>query len=348
MLELQRRDPDLLRIELFEDLLRLVRAVVVPDARVIASDDEVSAAVVAPHDRVENGLARPRVAHRCRKHGEQYAIRGVVALQQDLVAADADVGRNVVGLRLAHDRVNQQPVGHLERALGQVFVGAVDRVSRLKRDDGIPASLLEDCARALGIEVVLRKLGLRQLDHRDRSTHPHLALGVERGDSGVHLVVGLEDRARLLVAVHGVAVAHLEQRERLTAPSDQRDLLALLQPVGELALRAEGDGDRPGHAARQVHVRRHALALRLGHEAAQRAEAAVGEKLEVRLLARAQRDLPQARRLLAQAGPLLLRSAQVYEVSTSVGGDGHALSFYCIPVCGPDLTRPEGCSVRCA
>ncbi len=39
---------------------------------------------------------------------------------------------HVVGLRLACDRVQEQAVHHLERGLLDVFVGAVDGVSRLE------------------------------------------------------------------------------------------------------------------------------------------------------------------------------------------------------------------------
>ena len=53
-----------------EDELRVVRAVIIADARVISPDDEVRAAVILPDDRVEDRLARPGVAHRRGHHGE--------------------------------------------------------------------------------------------------------------------------------------------------------------------------------------------------------------------------------------------------------------------------------------
>ena len=65
VLEVQRRDPELARLELLEDLLRVVGAVVVADAGVVATDDEVRAAVVLAADRVPDGLlAGPRTASR--------------------------------------------------------------------------------------------------------------------------------------------------------------------------------------------------------------------------------------------------------------------------------------------
>ena len=46
-----------------EDLLRVVGAVVVADAGVVAADDEVRGAVVAADDRVQDRLAGPGVVH---------------------------------------------------------------------------------------------------------------------------------------------------------------------------------------------------------------------------------------------------------------------------------------------
>ena len=65
----------------------------------------------------------------------------VVAVDEHAVALDARRGRNVVRLRLADERMDQQPVDGLERDLGQVLVRAVDRVARLEADDALPAAL---------------------------------------------------------------------------------------------------------------------------------------------------------------------------------------------------------------
>src|SRR5436190_17597307 len=62
VLEEHRLDVELVRLELVEDELRVVRAVVVADAGVITADDEVGAAVVLAADRVPDRLARARIA----------------------------------------------------------------------------------------------------------------------------------------------------------------------------------------------------------------------------------------------------------------------------------------------
>ena len=143
VLEEHRLDVELVRLELVEDQLRVVRAVVVADARVVAADDEVRAAVVLAADRVPDRLARARVAHRGRERGDEHAVGRVVAVDEHAVALDARRGRHVVRLRVADERVDQQPVDGLERDLRQVLVRSVDRVARLEADDALPAALGE-------------------------------------------------------------------------------------------------------------------------------------------------------------------------------------------------------------
>src|SRR6476659_6030750 len=63
VLEEQRLDPELADVDVVEDPLRVVGAVVIAHAGVVAADDEVGTAVVAADDRVEHRLARPRVVH---------------------------------------------------------------------------------------------------------------------------------------------------------------------------------------------------------------------------------------------------------------------------------------------
>ena len=52
--------------------------------------------------------------------------------------------------------MDQQPVHGLERALGQVLVGTVDRVAGLEPDDPLPPALGEERA---GVARVLVQLG---------------------------------------------------------------------------------------------------------------------------------------------------------------------------------------------
>src|SRR5204863_7804396 len=120
VLEEHRLDPELVRLELIEDALRVVRAVVVADARVVTADDEVRAAEVLAADRVPDRLARAGVAHRGREGRDDDAVFRIVLLDEDAVALDSSRGGDVVGLRLAHERVDEEAVDGLEPDLRKV------------------------------------------------------------------------------------------------------------------------------------------------------------------------------------------------------------------------------------
>src|SRR5215210_81361 len=139
VLEEQRLDAELVDVDFVEDLLRVIGPVVVADAGVVPADDEVGAAVVAACDRVQDGLPRPGVVHLGGEDSEDDPVLRVVVLHQDLVAAHPHVGGDVAGLGLADQRVDEEAVGDLEGALGQVLVRSVDRVAGLEGDDALPA-----------------------------------------------------------------------------------------------------------------------------------------------------------------------------------------------------------------
>ena len=155
VLEEQRRDPELVDVDVVEDPLRVVGAVVVTDARVVTADDEVRAAVVAADDRVQHRLTRAGVVHLARVDAEHHVIGVVVVVHQDLVAAHPHVSGDVALLGLADQRVDVQPVADLERGLGEVLVRPVDRVAGLEGDDPLPAAVGERLLRLGGRLVAL-------------------------------------------------------------------------------------------------------------------------------------------------------------------------------------------------
>ena len=147
-LELQRRDTQLFEGEAVEDLLGLVAAVELPDAGMVAANDEASDAVVLPDEGVEERFPRPRVAHGRRECREERAAGRIVLVDEDLVGAEPDCGRHVVVLGLADEGVDDQAVGELEGQLGQVLVGAVDRIAGLEACDVAPAADPAICSRS--------------------------------------------------------------------------------------------------------------------------------------------------------------------------------------------------------
>ena len=207
MLEEQRRDPEVGRVELVEDSLRVVGAVVVSDTRMVAPDDEVRAAVVLARHRVEDRLARPGVPHRRRKDAEHDAIFRIVVVDEHLIALHARRRRDVVALGLADERVQQQAVADLERRLLDVFVRAMNRIPRLESDDPAPSTLGEERARRCRIAPEFRKrLVGRTPQHSDWSGHEHVALFVQARYARVRRIFG---------PIHAVRLAPFVVRERL-------------------------------------------------------------------------------------------------------------------------------------
>src|ERR671916_2476805 len=201
-------------LELVEDVLGVVVPVeglaagILARARVVAADDEVGAAVVLATDRVEDRLAGAAVAHRRREDAEESAVLRVVLVEDHLVGAHPDVRGDVLGAGLADQRVEEQAVHDLQRALLDVLVGAVDGVARLEADDALPALLGKDLAQlARGVVVLGERLRVGVVDEEgDLAPDQGVLLAVDGGDAGVLFVRRAEDLAGLPLLVVGELV----------------------------------------------------------------------------------------------------------------------------------------------
>src|SRR5215210_6605968 len=206
--------PDLAFLELVEDVLGVVIAVerlavrVLARAGVVASYDEVRAAVVLAADRVEDRLTWSAVAHRRREDGEHRAVLGVVTVQDRLVGAHPDVGGDVCGAGLADERVQEQPIDYLECALLDVLVRAVYGVTGLETDDALPAFLREDLAQTARLVVVGRERLRVRVVHEQRylAAEKDVLLAVDGGDAGMLGVGSTEDLSGLVLLLVGIAV----------------------------------------------------------------------------------------------------------------------------------------------
>src|SRR4030095_14127109 len=75
VIEKQWRNTQLLRFEFVENVMRIIRAVVVPHSRMIAAHNEMRAAVVLANQRMKDRFARTGVAH-CGGDGCKNSARG--------------------------------------------------------------------------------------------------------------------------------------------------------------------------------------------------------------------------------------------------------------------------------
>ena len=134
--------------DLAEDLLRVERAVVVADAGVVTADDQVRAAVVLAEHGVQQGLARPGVAHLHRVAALDDALLAEVIVDQRVDGLHADVSAGMSpGFSLPTQLVDVHAVAHLDGHPGQVGVRVVHRVAQLQGRDRAPVALLELLAR---------------------------------------------------------------------------------------------------------------------------------------------------------------------------------------------------------
>src|SRR5690348_7965017 len=80
--DLERPDRERVLRNLLEYPMRVERAVITCDARVIATDDQIGAAVVLTEQRVQQRLARPGVAHVERITGLQHGAGAEITIDQ--------------------------------------------------------------------------------------------------------------------------------------------------------------------------------------------------------------------------------------------------------------------------
>ena len=116
----------------------------------VATDDEMGAAVVGANEPVPHGLARPAHAHRQieQRHGRG---RGWVLIEHRLIATHA--GEVIYVSRFGHADhwVNEQiGLGLFRGTKGQLLMGAVERVAGLKGHHAAPTHFAKIGAQLVG------------------------------------------------------------------------------------------------------------------------------------------------------------------------------------------------------
>ena len=127
--------------------------------------------------------------------------------------------------------MDQEPVAHLQSALGQVLVSAVDGVARLEGDDGRPAPLAEGVAGGGGRQAVLGELLARLVLGRDSDDldwpgHEPLALLGDVLDAGMLPVLGSVDAGHLQLLVVRVDLLDVDHGQERPVGMLQRGALA--------------------------------------------------------------------------------------------------------------------------
>src|SRR5579884_3186213 len=105
VLEFERCDPNLARLECVEQPLSVVGSIIRTDARVIAAHDEMRAAEVLANECVEDGFSGTGVTHRGLQRAEDDALRRIIIFEQHAITAQTHLRRYVVRLRLTDERM---------------------------------------------------------------------------------------------------------------------------------------------------------------------------------------------------------------------------------------------------
>ena len=228
---------------------------------VVASDDEVGAAVVPAHDRVPEGLARPGHAHREIEQAQDHRPMRETP-QHPPVAAHPGVAVDIAGRGLSHDRMEEKV--RLARAhglAGELDMGAVQRVAGLERDDTPPAELAEAFAqrgRAVAQRAVIVVGNRTEAEHAPARIDRMRAVQ-QVGHAGVGVVDGAVDRTGLLDLLGPPRLPDLHDGDRHAFAVAKRDRLSGPERGGEGLAHVERHRDRPQRARGQAHGAQHAL-----------------------------------------------------------------------------------------
>ncbi len=156
-------------------------------------------------------------------------------------------------------------------------------------------------------------------EHPQRTAEEHLVLGVDGGHAGVGGLGRAVAEARLFLFVVRISLPHLHDGEGRPRLVQQRQTLAL-DRARQLRGRGQRDRQRPGEAARQVHVAHYCRVGRAVHESAMGAKGADRDHLEVGQGPDAKGKLCKALGLLCQCTGLVSAGEAVHEFA-AVGWD---------------------------
>ena len=167
MLKLKNLDADFFRAKFIKRFLSVVTSIIGFPVRpvapcVIASHNEMRAAIIFPTNGVPHRFPRARIPHRCRKHAQEHMVCGVILFNQHLVTIPPDTRRHIVAFGFSHEGVNHKSVHRFQSAFGQVFMCAVDWISGLKRRHRLPPFFLKIGARLNGVTPPVQKILMRR------------------------------------------------------------------------------------------------------------------------------------------------------------------------------------------
>ncbi len=281
----QRLGPEAPCRQRIENMMRVERAVIIAHAGMIAPDDQVRAAEVLAQQRVQQRLARARVAHLdgiARLHDR--AVHEIV-LDERIDRPDPGRRRDIARFQRPQHLVNQYAIADLDGDLGQVLVAAVHRVARLESRHRGPAFLQEQRPR-LRRSMVEPGVGLREVSFRQRAQRPaeiDRSLRHDFFDTGVCGMCRAIHMLAFELPVDAVLLLDGQNREQLLALAvNERDVLTNTDAVAEVLPTGQGNRYRPEQPVCECHVLAARAPVCLTHKAIERRISAHAEHAQVR------------------------------------------------------------------
>jgi len=150
--------------DVIENTLCIKWTIVVANAGMVATNNQVSRSHVLAEYRMQNRFTRTGVQHVKTVTGHHYAVLREVHVDHLADAGIADGSRNIAGFELAEQHVNGDTIGvqALHGHAAQFFVRQMHWIPRLEGNDLFPAARRDvianfdcclECARKLRFEV---------------------------------------------------------------------------------------------------------------------------------------------------------------------------------------------------
>ena len=267
---------------LLHEFLRIIRPVewfavrVFAGPGMIAPDDEVIRAVVAPNNRVPERFAWAAHAHRQRQQRQQHTVGIVVILGQRLIGAHARIVIHVAGLGHAHRWMQQQyAINAGNRALGQFFVNTMQRIARLESDHILMPVGFQPGAHLSGSQAQRREIVVRgRCSTSSLPGNIEFPPALHLGNNRMTRIKCAKRFKRDLVHIPAVLFLDCHDRQQFILIIAQGNRLANenIFIVGD----RQRDRHREERAIGEAHLLQHALIIRLPHELTQRRKSADG------------------------------------------------------------------------
>src|SRR3972149_7393737 len=203
--------------KLVKDIVGIKGPIIIADARMVSSHDEMGAPVVLSCNRKEYGLPWAGISHGCRKDSKHCPVFRIVILKQRLIAAHPYFSGYIIFLCSADQRMNHESVDNLKGGFLYILMGTVYRISCLKSHDPFPSLFLKDLSCISRIKAILQEiLMLWPLKEGYLTPYKHRSRIIDILHARMLGAIGLIYLYRFFLLVVRINVFHSHQGQRMS------------------------------------------------------------------------------------------------------------------------------------